>query len=131
MGVNVLNQVLNGAAAVSGLWNDLRDAFLNDFVGRDSNGNPISGKNLGNSLYPWGKIFVGSLVIDRALTDLTGVIESNPYKIISGKTRTTSNQPAFLTPAGSGNGRSLTIVGTSVPLIYEIGEDQVTLSLDK
>lgn len=120
MSTNILTPKSNGDPVDQTWFNDFISALADDFVGRSALGVPTAGKNLGNSLYPWGKIFVSSIVLDGSLVDFTNLLAANPYKVISGKTRTTSNQPAFLTPAGSGGGRSLSIQASVTPLVYEI-----------
>lgn len=117
-----------GAVVIGNDWyNDFLSALSGDFVGRNSSGVPTSGQNCGNALYPWGVGYFSSLFVDGGLVDL-GNQDSPPYKIVSGKTRSISNQPAFLLPSGSG--ASATLQATSTPLVLEINGQAVTISAD-
>ena len=87
--------------------NDIHSALKDDFVGRNSStGAAEAGKNLGTTLFPWGDAFITRLVIGGV--SISSVVGGNPYKIISGATRSaTKDQPAFLQPSGSTNSCSL------------------------
>lgn len=130
MGTNNLTNVSAGAVIPHTKLNEIHTALKESFVGRDSNGVPASGKDLGTSLLPWGTLFLDELVLAGEAIDLSEVLNSNPYKVLSGAMRTLSNQPKFLTPAGSGNGRSLTINGSVTPLVLEINGTRVEITTD-
>jgi len=115
-------QVVNDA-----WYNDFVDALGEDFVPRDSDGIPTAGKNLGNSTYPWGSIYAENLVLDGELINLDQVLARNPFKIISGKVRSTSNQPEFLR---IGTGGTATLQATTTPFVYEVNGEQRTISSD-
>lgn len=108
-------------------YNDFVSALGEDFVPRNSSGVPTAGKNLGNATYPWGSVYADSLVLDGAIVDVSAIATAS-HKVVSGKVRSTSNQPAFLTPAGTSGGRSLTISASVTPLNYEVSGTAVTLS---
>jgi hypothetical protein len=108
-------------------YNDFLDALADDLVGRNTSGVPTAGKNLGNSLYPWGRLFVDGIVLDGSLLS-TEDQDSSPYKILSGKARSGSNQPQFLLPSGSGATATLEAAGTN--LVLEIDGESVTFDSD-
>lgn len=128
MAENTLTNKTNSQTIDQTWFNDIHTALAESFVGRDTDGVPTSGKDLGSSLYPWGKAYISDLVIDGALIDITSVIATQSHKIISGKVGADSNQAMFLTPAGSSGGRSLTISASVTSLIYEVTGEQTTLS---
>lgn len=130
MGLGNLTTRAGGQPVDETWWNTIQDAIKETLVPRNSSGVPTAGQDLGSSTYPWGRVYADSLVVDGSLVDLDAVTNLSPYKIVSGKIRSTSNQPAFLTPAGSGGGRSLTISATATNLVYQVADTTVTLAAD-
>lgn len=106
---------------INATWfNLLKQVLCGLFVGRDSSsGAPVAGQDLGSNIYPWGRVFCGSLVVDGSLLDVS-TSASETHKVVSGKKRSTSNQPAFLTPAGAAGGPAFTLHAASVPLTFEV-----------
>jgi hypothetical protein len=116
-----------GQAIQQGFWNDINSVLEGDFMGRDVNGFPVAGNNLGTPAYPWGAAYVGSLILNGvALT--TSQLERPPYQVISGRKRAGSNQPVFLVPAGSAASFSL-LAGTT-NLVLTINGVAVTWTAD-
>jgi hypothetical protein len=97
------------------------------FVGRNTSGVPSAGQSLGTALYPWGPIRGNSLIIGGSLVDVSG-LTAEPNRIISGKTRTTSGQPAFLDPDGTA--ATVTILATATSLELNIDGTAVSVTAD-
>jgi hypothetical protein len=113
---------------VATFWDDIRTRWIGDFVGMDASGAPVAGCNLGNPLYPWGAAYFGSAVIGGSALDVSQ-IETQPYKVVSGAKRSTSNQPDFLRAAGSGT--NFTVRATTTPLVLQIAGVTATWTVDK
>lgn len=96
-------------------------------VGRNSSGVPTSGQNLGTVAIPWGTLRCNSAVIGGDSVD-TALITAPPNRVVSGKTRTTSNQPAFITPNGAA--LSLIIDATPTVLTLDVNGADVSVSAD-
>jgi len=127
MATNTLNDRSSGETIVDTFFNDIHDALNGDFVGRNSSGVATSGQNLGTVALPWGTIRSTSIVVDG--TTLDPSLAGTPQNIVkSGKTRSTSNQPAFLVPSGAG--ATATIDGTPTNLVLDINGTEVTVSTD-
>lgn len=117
-----------GTLIIDNTWyNDFRSLLSGDFVGRNSSGVPTAGQNLGNSLYPWGIAHLTSLILNGSTVSFDDQ-ETQPYKIVSGKKRSTSNQPAFLTPNGAA--ASATLAATSTNLVLEINGTSYSFTAD-
>jgi hypothetical protein len=104
-----------GQVILASFWNDLKSALSGDFMGRDVNGNPVAGNNCGTAAYPWGVGYFNQLIVGGVALN-TSQLERPPYFIVSGKTRSGSNQPAFLVPAGSSASFSLLASATNLVL---------------
>ncbi len=118
----------NGQVIDQTWYGDFVAALGTDLVPRNASGVPTAGQNLGNALYPWGDLYATSFILNGELLDFSEVLSRSPYKIISGRVRSTSNQPAFLRPGNPS--LSVTIQGSVTPLVYEIKGTRVTLSTD-
>ncbi len=129
MASNTLNDRSAGETIVAAFFNDIHSAIRTDLVGRNSSGVPAASQNLGTASIPWGNIRGNSLIIAGAAVD-TSQVAAPPFRVISGKVRTTSNQPVFLDPAGTGNGASVTVLATATSLTFEVNGTAVTLSAD-
>lgn len=129
MGTGTLTDRASGQTILEGFWNDIHDALEGDFVGRDNSGVPASGKALGTAAFPWGVARIGSLVVGGSSVD-TSQVAASPYRVVSGKTRSTSNQPQFLDPAGAAGGASVTVEGATTDLVYDVNGTTITLSSD-
>jgi hypothetical protein len=127
MGTNSLNNRSAGQTITDTFFNDLHQAMNSDFVGRGATGVPTSGQNLGTTAIPWGTVRANSLVLNGAAVD-TSQLTAPQNRVISGKKRASSNQPAYIVPAGSG--ASFTVDGTPTNLVVDINGASVTISTD-
>lgn len=125
MGLNSLATRSAGDTILANFFNDFNTALSVDFVGRNSSGVPTAGQNLGNLALPWGTIRGQTLILDGNAVD-TSQIVSPVNRIVSGKVRTTSNQPSFLSPDGSA--LTLVVDVTPTPLVLDINGVAVSVS---
>lgn len=127
MGLNTLTDRADGETILDTFFNDIHDAMNGSFVGRNSSGVATSAQDLGTTAIPWGVIRGASLVLGGAAVD-TSQITSPQNRLVSGKVRTTSNQPAFITPNGAA--ASLIVAGATTNLVYDVNGTEVTISTD-
>lgn len=127
MGSNTLNNRSAGQTIVDTFFNDIHQAMNADFVGRGATGVPTSGQNLGTVAIPWGTLRANSLVLNGAAVD-TSQLTAPQNRIISGKTRSSSNQPAYIIPSGAA--ASLVIDASPTNLVLDINGTSVTISND-
>lgn len=125
MGLNTLNTRSAGETILASFYNDFNSALSVDFVGRNSSGVPTAGQNLGTLALPWGTVRGDTLILGGNAVD-TSQIVSPVNRIVSGKVRTTSNQPSFLTPDGSA--LTLVVDVTPTPLVLDINGIAVSVS---
>lgn len=102
-------------------------ALSGDMVGRDANGVAASGQSLGTALLPWGTLHANAISIGGSVVDLSGLTASN-YRIVSGRTSSSSQRPDFLRPDGTS--LNITIAGADTDLVLSIGGSTVTVSAD-
>ena len=57
-------------------------------------------------------------------------VAAPPFRVVSGASRATSNQPAFIDPAGAAGGASFTILAATTSLVFDINGSAKTLSAD-
>jgi hypothetical protein len=127
MGLGTLTNRSAGQTILDTFFNDIHSAINGDFVGRNTSGVPTSGQNLGTSAIPWGTIRASSVVLNGSTVDTSQL--SRPQNLVtSGKTRTTSNQPAFITPTGSA--ASFTIYGSTTNLVFDVNGTSVSVTTD-
>ena len=127
MGTGTLTSRSTGETITSGFFNDFNSALQETVVGRNSSGAATSGQALGSASIPWGSAYFNSLIIGGSALD-TSQITSPANRIVSGATRTSSNQPNYLTPNGSA--LSLTIDGATTNLVFDVNGTAVTCSTD-
>lgn len=127
MGLNTLNNRSAGQTITDTFFNDIHQAMNADFVGRNASGVPSSGQNLGTVALPWGAAYISNLILNGSPIDAS-LLTSPPNRVISGKKRTTSNQPAFITPSGSG--ATATIAATATNLVLNINGSGVSVISD-
>jgi len=127
MGLNTLSNRSNGQTILDTFFNDIHTAINGDFVGRDTNGVPTSAQNLGTTAFPWGTIRGSSLILGGAVID-TSQITAEVNRVVSGKKRSSSNQPQFLTPNGAA--ASFILDGTPINLVVDINGSAVTVTTD-
>lgn len=129
MGTGSLTSRSSGQVITAAFFNDFYSAFNGDFVGRNSSGVATSGQNLGTATYPWGTVRANQLVIGGSAVDTTQ-LTSPPARVVSGAVRSTSNQPAYIDPAGSGNGASVDVLATTTDLVFSVAGEDYTLTAD-
>lgn len=129
MASNTLNNRSSGETILATFWNDIHQALNGDLVGRNSSGVPTSGQNLGTAAIPWGTLRCGGIIVGGSSVDVSQVFAPT-HRVLSGASRSTSNQPAYMVPAGSGNGASATLDGTPTSLVYAVAGTSYTLSAD-
>lgn len=127
MGSGTLTDRSTGQTILQEFFNDIHGALDGDFVGRNSSGVATSGQNLGTAAVPWGTIRGSTLVLGGVAID-TSQITSVVNRIISGKKRSTSNQPAFITPNGAA--ASFVLAGATTNLVLDINGSSVTVTTD-
>lgn len=129
MGTNTLNTAyVNGEIIDAAHVNSLTQAIISQLVGRNSSGVPASGQSLGTVALPWGTLYANNIVLNGSAIDVSQIV-SPANMIVSGQTRTTSNQPAFIKPAGSS--ASFTIEAATTNLVLQINGSAYTLTSDK
>ena len=129
MGTNNLNNRSSGETIVQAFFNDIHTAMNSDFVGRNSSGVPTSGQSLGTAAFPWGTARLDGLVVGGSTVDVSQV-SASPFRVVSGTTRSGSNQPAYLDPAGSAGGASVTLLATTTNLVIDINGVAVSITSD-
>lgn len=127
MGSNTLNARSAGQTILDTFFNDFNTALGGDFIGRNSSGVPSSGQNLGTTSVPWGAINAQSLILNGTAVDASKIV-SPVNRIISGAKRSSSNQPAFITPNGAAP--SFIVTGSIVSLVYDVNGTAYTISTD-
>jgi microcystin-dependent protein len=127
MGTNTLAARSTGETITSSFFNDFNTALSEDMVGRNAAGAATSGQNLGTSSVPWGTLYSDNIILDGSALDVSS-LTSPANRIVSGKTRTTSNQPNFL--VANGSAASLVIDGTPTNLVVDINGSTVTVNTD-
>lgn len=125
MAENTLNTRASGEVIQPQHFNDIKSSICTDFVGRNSAGVPTAGQSLGTIGTPWGTLRASNAIIAGDALDVSQVTAPQ-NRIISGKTRTSSNQPAFITP--NGTGLSLIIAGGTTNLELDVNGTNVTVS---
>lgn len=127
MGTNTLNARASGQTILDTFFNDFNTAFGGDLIGRNNVGVPTGGQNLGTVAIPWGSVFANTIVLNGTAVDVSKIV-SPVNRIISGKKRSTSNQPAFIVPNGAAP--SFLIAGASTSLAYDVNGIAYTISTD-
>tara|TARA_Y100000004_G_scaffold183002_1_gene230301 strand:- start:2121 stop:3947 length:1827 start_codon:yes stop_codon:yes gene_type:complete len=127
MGNNTLNTRSSGDVITADFFNDFNTALQTTQYGRNSSGAVVSGQNLGDSTFPFGTIYSNALIVGGSALD-TSQITSPSNRIVSGSTRSTSNQPYFL--KANGSAASVQITGNTTNLVVDINGSAVTCSTD-
>lgn len=134
MSANTLNNRSSGQTILDTFFNDIHSALDGDFVGRGASGIPTSGQNLGTLALPWGSLYCSQINLNGSALDVSKIV-SPANRVISGKKRSSSNQPAFLTPNGAAasvliaattTNLSLSIAGVSVAVTTDITKSGLT-----
>jgi hypothetical protein len=127
MAENTLNTRASGEVIQPQHFNDIKSSICTDFVGRNSAGVSTAGQSLGTIGTPWGTLRASNAIINGDALDVSQVTAPQ-NRIISGKTRTSSNQPAFITPNGAA--LSLVISATATNLEVDVNGANVTVAAD-
>jgi len=127
MGLGTLSNRSAGQTILDTFFNDIHSALNGSFVGRNTSGVPTSGQDLGTVAIPWGTVRATGLVLNGDSVD-TSQITSVSNRVISGKTRSTSNQPAFITPNGAA--ASFILYGSTTSLALDINGSSVSVTTD-
>jgi len=126
MSANTLEQILGGIVKPSEV-NQIINALITEFVGRNSSGAPESGQSLGNVLVPWGPAYLTSIILNGLPVDeslVTGIAN----QIKSGQERSTSTLADYIRANGSAN--SVEIQGGTTSLITSINGSEVITAAD-
>jgi hypothetical protein len=127
VGTNNLNNRASGQTILDTFWNDIHQAMNGDFVGRNATGVPTASQNLGTVALPWGSIRADSLILDGSAVDQSQ-LTAPQNRVISGKTRSSSNQPAYIIPNGAA--ASFIVDGTPDNLVVDINGASVSITTD-
>lgn len=127
MASNTIDTRVAGSTITAAMFNDIKSALGTEFVGRNSAGVPTAGQDLGSVAVPWGTLRATAAIINGDALDVSQVT-APPNRVVSGKTRTSSNQPAFITPNGAA--LSLIIDATPTALTLDVNGTDVTVSSD-
>lgn len=125
MAENSLTTRAAGETITANFFNEPKSALCTEFVGRNSAGVPTAGQSLGTIGTPWGTVRATNVIVNGDALDVSQVTAPQ-NRIISGKTRTSSNQPAFITPNGAA--LSLIIAGGTTNLEVDVNGANVTVS---
>lgn len=127
MAENTLTTRAAGETITANFFNEPKSAICTEFVGRNSAGVPTAGQSLGTIGTPWGTVRATNVIVNGDALDVSQVTAPQ-NRIISGKTRTSSNQPAFITPNGAA--LSLVISATATNLEVDVNGANVTVAAD-
>lgn len=127
MGTNTLNDRSSGETITSDFFNNIHTAMNSDFVGRNASGVATSGQSLGSNSLPWGSSYITSLILNGSAVD-TSLLTAPKNRIVSGKKRSTSNQPQFIVPNGAA--ASFILEGATTNLVLDIDGTAVTVTTD-
>lgn len=109
--------------------NDPRTALNGDFIGRDNLGATAAGQNLGTAAVPWGIFHTDIVTVGGQVIDFSLITAGNSNNsVVSGATRTGSQQPDFI--RASGSAATADILATTTPLIYTANGTSATVSAD-
>ena len=127
MGLGSTTDRSAGETILATFWNEIHAIINGDFVGRNTSGVPTASQNLGTAAYPWGTVRADTLVLAGAAVDASQITRTQNV-VTSGKKRTTSNQPAFITPNGAA--LSFILYGATTNLVLDISGTAVTVNTD-
>ena len=127
MGTGNLTNRSSGQTILNTFWNEIHSAMNSDFVGRNSSGIPTASQNLGTVALPWGVVRADSLILDGSAIDPSQIVAPQ-NRVVSGKKRSTSNQPAYITPNGAA--ASFIVDGTPTNLVVDVNGTTITVTID-
>lgn len=124
MSANTLTDRASGETITATFFNSIHSALNGDVVGRSNSGVPEAGKNLGTVAIPWGTVRADQMILSGQAVDASQItVPQNRVK--SGKVRTTSNQPQFITP----NGAALSFIIDATPTHLNIDVNGVDVDI--
>jgi hypothetical protein len=126
MGLGNLTDRSTGQTITQEFFNDIHSVLNGSFVGRNSSGAATSGQDLGTAALPWGTIRSNALVINGQSVDVSQISRTT-NQVLSGKTRSSSNQPQFISPSAS---LAFTVLGSATNLVVDISGSTVTVTTD-
>jgi hypothetical protein len=127
--VDLPNTRTPGEVTQSQDYNDLRNALIGDFVGRNNPSGIVEDcQRLGTATVPWGEVHSKAYYLNGTLLDFSTFTGDN-YKIDSGRTRTTSILPDFI--RADGVSPSFTLLATDTPLTVTINGSTTTYTADQ
>ena len=122
-----LNDAATGDLVSAQKVNEIHSALRTDMVGRGSFAGVSDQQKNGTVALPWQEgHFVDLFINGVQFSPSISQAESNT--VVSGQVRSTSNQPAFITPSGSG--ASATVNAASTDLVININGTRFTLTSD-
>ena len=127
MGTGNLTNRSSGQTILDAFWNEIHSAMNSDFVGRNSSGIPTASQNLGTVALPWGVVRADSLILDGSAIDPSQIVAPQ-NRVVSGKKRSTSNQPAYITPNGAA--ASFIVDGTPTNLVVDVNGTTISVTID-
>lgn len=132
MGSNTLNFVTDPAVADSDDVNQYFTAITGDFLPRNASSGATEDEqhSLGVPSAQWLNTYTKNLFIDGQLLDISSLAAGGDSKnaIVSGATRSGSEQPDFIRASGSSN--ALTILAATTNLQITANSTSVTISSD-
>lgn len=127
MGSSTLTDRASGQTILDTFFNDIHAAMNGDFVGRNTSGVATAAQNLGTNALPWGSAYITNLILNGSAVD-TSLLTAPKNRIVSGKSRTASNQPQFIDPNGAA--ASFVLEGATTNLVLDIDGAAVTVTTD-
>lgn len=128
MSTNTLNtSYTNGEIIDASSINELTQSLLGEIVGRNATGVPTSGQSIGSLALPWGNAYINNLILNGSAVDAS-LLTAPKNRIVSGKTRSASNQPQFIKPNGAA--ASFLLETATTNLVLDIGGSAVTYTTD-
>lgn len=130
MARNKLEAVADGDILTKSRVDAFRQALIREVVPRDaSTGAVAPGRNLGTSSYRFAQVHAQNIFINGSAIDET-LFSNTRNAVISGRVRTSTSHPAYIRPAGAGNGASLSVLAGTTPLSFRVAGVLYTASRD-
>ncbi|MBF0315612.1 MAG: hypothetical protein HQK52_19485 [Oligoflexia bacterium] len=115
MSINKLDFIKENTTVKADYWNQIIFSLLNDIVGRDSDGRPKKGGNLGNDEFPFGEIWCDRIIVHGKPLEQSASIYSK-QSIFSGKTSDKSSKACFLDL----DQNKIILRGKDTPFVYSV-----------
>lgn len=130
MGTNTLTDKVTGATIAPSYFNDIHTAAKGDWVPRNSSGVPedLAGR-LGTASLRWEEVHTQSLTLNGQTVTLSEV-QTQSFKVESGRTHSTHNGPRYLIPDGTTDEVTIKAGGANPDLQLVVDGEPVTVSAD-